>query len=94
MSIKIRITDIPIYFDVIFSLLLFLFVKTTYKIKHRSLDSCLFDHEQSRSKGYYKHSNHLQTTKTNNKRTRQNNLVFNITQNDIQYFPSFIKQTC
>jgi hypothetical protein len=87
-----RLTYVPIYFDVIISLLLFLFVEKTYKIKHRSLYSCLFDHEQSR--GYYKHSNHLQTTKTNNKLSRQSNLVFNITQNDIQYFPSFIKQTC
>ncbi len=63
-----------------------------HKIKRRFLYICLFDHEQSR--GYYKHSNHLQTTKTNNKLTRQSNLVFNIMQNDIQYFPSFIKQTC
>jgi hypothetical protein len=77
----IRITYVTIDFDVIILLLLFLFVKATYKIKRKTLDSCLFDHEQPRD--YYKHSNHLQTTKTNNKLSRQNNLVFNITQNDI-----------
>lgn len=53
---------------------------------HRSFHSCLFDHEQSR--GYYKHSTIIyrrQRQITN--RRRQNNLVFNITQNDIQDFP-------
>lgn len=83
-SKKRRQTDVSILVQSRLKIVIIVFVRQIdwENSTHRSFDSCLFDHEQSR--GYYKHSTiiYRRQRQITNLR-RQYNLVFNITQNDM-----------